>query len=97
MDLFPTKKTGPAIIEETIGQFTAIVKKLEQGTQDCMTRVSKNYVTIQELQSQNKEYESAAIKANNVIRGVQALLNGGELPAKTEEDTNEDSGSTDKG
>jgi hypothetical protein len=85
MNLFPKKKDGPEIIEQTIGQFTVIVSKLQQGTQDCEKRIDNNIATIHQLQTQNTKYNDAAIKAQNVIKGIETLLNGGGVPDENPE------------
>ena len=100
MDLpFAAKKQGPEIIEETIGQFTAIISKLERGTDDCNERVNENQATITRLEEQNKMFEEAAAKAQNVIKGIESILNGGHPVEEPNEDAgnDEDSGSTDEG
>ena len=89
MDIFPQKKKGPEIIEETIGQFTSIVSKLQQGTQDCEKRVDENVITISNLQIQNAEYKDAADKAQSLISGIEMLLNGGGIPDENPRSTDE--------
>lgn len=96
MELFPTRKKGPVLIEDTIGQFTSIVFKLQQGTQECEEAIIENDNKIQQLVSQNADYRHASTKAIKVINGIEMLLNGGEIPSRTEEQ-DEDSGGTNKG
>lgn len=73
-NLFRKKKTGPAIINDAIGQFEAIAANIEVGVQQSIEQAAANDAVILAKMAHNKELNDAMDRGRSVAGKLRALI-----------------------
>ena len=67
-------KKGEALIAKVVGQFEKMIDDLRLGIGQCFAKQTKNSSTIDALQAENAQLETAIEQANKVIANLNKLL-----------------------
>lgn len=73
---FRSVQTGSDIVAEVADGFDSMLTKLEEGKDLIDLDITVNQIRITELKEQNKVLGTSKVKALNLIRGIEGIING---------------------